>query len=565
MRTPWGVVVIGAGPKALFALEQLRAHLDEARALRDVAVTVVDPGREPGTGSAYATDQPSLLRLNVDARILDAPAGAGFAGFPAWAAATHPDLADEPFPPRAVVGRYLRERWDRLSAGPGPAWIQVRRARATALRRGREGWTVTAVGPDAATVHLGPFEEVLVATGHAARHAGALAERWRAPYPLVPSALPVAPLLSPDVVPPRSRVVVRGGALTFLDVALALTEGRGGRFVETGEAALAHRRGAAEPAVLLPTTRNGLLLDAKPDPRRPPAAPDPAVLDRARGRLRLLGADAPVDEVIEQVAATAAEVLQVVRTDGRSAREHVDDTLRTGAEPDLPTGPGRAGAALARSVDVALGGSSPGPAWALGRTWAALYPQVTAAVRGSSADRSAWCRFRAAADVLERFAFGPPLVTARKLLGMIGSGAVDLSAVDHGTRVDGAGVHGLPGGDPPDLVIDAVLGAPGVVDVRDDLIEQLRAAGLVSRAPGRRGVRVDEAGTARDPHGAPVPGLALLGRPTEDHVVGHDTLNRHLHCEISRWALRVSARVTAPRPAGAARPRPRSTDERNLR
>lgn len=545
--SPLRVVVVGAGPKALFALEQLCAHVDGGRAAGKVAVTVVDPGPEPGTGTAYATGQPSLLRLNVDARILDAPAGDSFPPFPEWVARTHPELADDPFPPRAVVGRYLRERWDRLSAGPDTGWIRVRRARVTALRRAHQGWVATAVGPDAAGEHLGPFDEVLVATGHAARHRGALAERWRAPYPLVPSALPIGPLLEPDVVPPASRVVVRGGALTFLDVALALTEGRGGRFVETGEAALTHHRVAAEPAVILPTTRHGLLLDAKPDPRRPVAAPVLAVLDGARARLGALGADAPVDRVLDGVAATAAEVLRVVCPDVAHARELVDDTLRTGAEPDLPTGPGRAATALARSVEVARGGRSPGPAWALGRAWSALYPQVTATLRDSSADPQVWGRFRAAAGVLERFAFGPPLVTARKLLGMVGSGAVDLSAVDGGVTVDSDGVHGLPAGGPsPDLVIDAVLSPPGVVDVRDDLIEQLHADGLVSLRPGRRGVRVDEAGTARDPHGAPVTGLALLGRPTEDHVIGHDTLNRHLHGEISRWALRVAARVTAP-------------------
>ncbi|MFD7022039.1 FAD/NAD(P)-binding protein [Promicromonospora sukumoe] len=547
MPSPLRVVVVGAGPKALFALEQLRAHVDDTRAADRIAVTVVDPGPEPGTGRAYATDQPSLLRLNVDARILDAPAGDRLPSFPEWVARTHPALADEPFPPRAVVGRYLRERWDRLSAGPPAGWIRVRRARVTALRREHQGWMVTAVGPDAAGEHLGPFDEVLVATGHAERHRGALAERWRAPQPLVPSALPVAPLLGPDVVPPASRVVVRGGALTFLDVALALTEGRGGRFTETGGAALAHHRGAAEPAVILPTTRHGLLLDAKPDPRRPLAAPVLAVLDRARARLWSLGADAPVDRVLDGVAATAAEVLRVVRPDTTDARSQVDDTLRTGAEPDLLPGPGRAATALTRSVEVARGSRSPGPAWALGRTWSALYPQVTAALRDSSADRQAWGRFRAAAGVLERFAFGPPLVTARKLLGMVGSGTVDLSAVDRSVRIDGDGVHGLPDGSPPpDLVIDAVLSPPGVVDVRDDLIEQLRTDGLVSLRPGRRGVRVDEAGTSCDAHGAPVTGLALLGRPTEDHVIGHDTLNRHLHGEISRWALRVAAGATAP-------------------
>ncbi|MGP5089661.1 FAD/NAD(P)-binding protein [Brachybacterium tyrofermentans] len=117
---PLRLVVIGAGPKALFALEELAALLvghpepvgrPGAGSPRELLeITVLDPGEHPGTGAAYDLSQPPELRLNVGSGILDAPAAGAFASFPDWAAREHPELAEEPYPPRAVVGRYLTER-----------------------------------------------------------------------------------------------------------------------------------------------------------------------------------------------------------------------------------------------------------------------------------------------------------------------------------------------------------------------------------------------------------------------------------------------------------------------
>ncbi|MGO3211414.1 MAG: hypothetical protein ACTIJK_16640, partial [Brachybacterium sp.] len=32
----------------------------------------------------------------------------------------------------------------------------------------------------------------------------------------------------------------------------------------------------------------------------------------------------------------------------------------------------------------------------------------------------------------------------------------------------------------------------------------------------------------------------------EDHVIGHDTLNRHLHTEIRHWAARLARTLVSP-------------------
>ncbi|WP_157975551.1 FAD/NAD(P)-binding protein [Brachybacterium sp. YJGR34] len=569
------LVVVGAGPKALFALEALTARLREREHGPRLAVTVIDPHAQPGTGAAYDPAQPEHLRLNVSARILDAPRTGDMPSFVQWVRTVRPDLAEDPFPPRAVVGTYLRERWAAMrGALERVATCRHLRGQVVSLERAGTCWRVrysapgagpAAVGP----VVVGPVDEVLLATGHARGHAGALAASWDGPMPLQPAVLPVTRWLGPERVPPGSRVAMRGAALTFLDAALTLTEGRGGCFelAEGCDGADRHRRAPEEPATILPTARHGLLLDAKPDP----AVPPPPQLEQAvaEGRRQLAAAQDGRGALTLQTALAVVATTAVRTLDGGDAargvaggagpeedplRRAVEHTLTTGAEPDLPPGPGRAEQALRRSVAVARGLRPPGPAWALGRSWALLYPQLTAALRGNDEAEEQWRRFRDAAQVLERFAFGPPLVSARKLLAMVDSGAVDLSWLDAGTTITPRGPRDLPAGSPePAVVLDAVLTPPGIRGITDPLLRRLHGTGVLSLRPGRRGAVVDPDGTAITAQGTRAEGLAVIGRATEDHVIGHDTLNRHLHTEIEHWADRLARRSAGgdgtPRPA----------------
>ena len=49
----------------------------------------------------------------------------------------------------------------------------------------------------------------------------------------------------------------------------------------------------------------------------------------------------------------------------------------------------------------------------------------------------------------------------------------------------------------------------------------------------------------RGADGAVTPGLSAIGRPTEDSVIGNDTLSRTLHPQAERWARGVVQRCRA--------------------
>ncbi|ROZ61859.1 amino acid decarboxylase [Kocuria soli] len=538
------IAVVGSGPKALFALESLSRRLskrtqDEPR----VQITVFDGNPSPGVGAAYSPEQPEFLRLNVTSEIVDVhePGASGrlVPDFLGWAAVNAPHLHRETYPPRADVGRYLRTAWAVVErrmatvAEVDHVFKRVVAAEPAALtQHGRSSWTLNT----ADSRGYGPYHEVLLCTGHDDDHAGALSHGWRSPTPLVPAVFPVENNLGEDQVPSGSTVAVRGAALTFVDAALALTQGRGGVFIDRGQDRFTYLRAGNEPARILPVSRDGLLLDAKPVVGGVPEDVQ-ALLVEARVRLR---ASSEMSQVLACVESTAVSILhqRTIRASS-DAEWQISYTLRNGGPPESER-LDRARRVLAMSVRAAEHPESTGPAWALGRAWAGLYPAIVENLSFREFEQREWAEFSALARAMERFAFGPPLVNARKILALVEAGVIDLSWMRAGVTIDGDGVHGPSDEDPePDVVVDAVLAPPGVSGSQQPLYRDLLERGVLSVPSGRRGARVTESGQAVDAVGEAVAGLSLLGRATEDYVIGHDTLNRSLHPQPQRWAERV--------------------------
>ena len=124
---------------------------------------------------------------------------------------------------------------------------------------------------------------------------------------------------------------------------------------------------------------------------------------------------------------------------------------------------------------------------------------------------------------MERLAFGPPPLQRGQARGADPAGRVDLA------HLQGLAARGDSRSTPccPARRSRA-------------LIDQLLRDGHLHVAEGRRGVVVE-------PTRQLAPGLAVIGRSTEDWVIGNDTLNRTLHEHADRWARRVAARIDSRR------------------
>ncbi len=87
---------------------------------------------------------------------------------------------------------------------------------------------------------------------------------------------------------------------------------------------------------------------------------------------------------------------------------------------------------------------------------------------------------------------------------------------------------------------------PGAANTHVPLLEQLLRDGHVRIPPGRRGLELAEDVTCVGADGTPSRGLSAIGRPTEDWVIGNDTLNRALHPQPDLWARRVISQGARP-------------------
>lgn len=332
-RTPQSVVIIGAGPRGLSALERLVALARERNTSSqereasdnlgevELVIHLIDP-YPPGAGIVWRTDQPERLLMNTTiAEQTIFPDGSCDFIEPG-AEPTGPSMAewylsgggsepvDSTFPSRVLYGRYLRDSYARIrKCAPANVRIEEHPTRVESvldlptvdLPAGVDSTKLTnATQP---TAESQPTDEpqqsaaeqlvkcadgttiiasaVVLAVGHIpsahteerARLA-AFARRSGGVY--LPQGLPAeAPVAE---VTPGSRVIVRGMGLNYFDMQTLFTHERGGRFHPTSDdvpgAHLRYERSRLEPLLFL-GSRRGLPYRSKPISARHPRSPVP--------------------------------------------------------------------------------------------------------------------------------------------------------------------------------------------------------------------------------------------------------------------------------------------------
>ncbi|MGY6634863.1 MAG: FAD/NAD(P)-binding protein [Alkalilacustris sp.] len=560
MRRPAAlrVAVIGAGPRALGALEALAG-----RHPGPLQITVLDPTAHPGAGPNFDPEQPALNLLNTPLHALDLPApcrpDADIGTVQSWLFAQGCPPAPETYLPRATLGRYLVARWRALEAHLTTCWgpdaLRHHRTRAEALEHGPGGWRIRTEA-----TQLEGYDTVLLCPGQPATRPDAQLARWRAHARatgarLLP-AYPTDGLIGAPGGWAGRSVAIRGLALSAFDVVRALTLGLGGRF-EGGQ----YIPSGLEPARVLPFS-----LDGQPPMPKPATAAIDAVFDPGQaGRSWLVAALAqgvraaagrppgpeatraclaPLVPALTPMVVTAMRRAGAVPGGAGHGRGACPGAWLTAeivgqAPPEHPD-PVRA---LAHGIAMAEGRRPPSAGFAAGQVWRHLQPALRAAysaLRPGPAAAAALVGFDAG---LKRYSYGPPVQSARELGWLIAAGRVSLRAaedpdIDLAPRLwrlcDGAG-----GWIEADTMVDAVLPTPGLEAVEEPLLAELRDKGLLQ--PLGEGL-----GAAIRPDGTPLPhagsGLALLGRLATGSLIGCDSIHDCFGAPVMAWARASGAR-----------------------
>lgn len=511
---PQSLGIIGAGPRALGALEAL------ARSAARPDVTLFDPCPHPGAGPNFDPDESPLGLLNIPVRAIDL-AGSPVAGFPDfadWSGCIDPDA----YPSRATLGAYLRARFDALAVS-GPLRITHRRDRVTMLAPLSEGgWAVDGMR----------FDAVLLAPGQPATSPDEQLRRWRDHAGGCPATLmPVYPMAALERAAQGwagKQVAIRGLGLSTLDALRLLSEAQGGRFVGGR-----YLRSGGEPARILPFSLNGLPPFPKPATAALDAALDPSEAETETFRAALddalrLAPDQALQRLCEPLA-DAARRIGVPAEDWLRAEiaspgsQHQDDPvaeLRRAiamARGDLPPDAGHVVGALWRKWqnDLRRGFNPADPA-----------PETAGAIIGFD-------------EGLKRYSYGPPVSGAERLLALIEASLVDLRATDDPDIVLTSAGWALSEGplrvEVP-VMIDAVLPPPALDRLDDPLIEGLRRRGAIRPAGQGLGAALAPDGGLIDRQGARVPGLAALGRIALGSVIAVDSIHDCFGAAADRWA-----------------------------
>ncbi|MER6995708.1 FAD/NAD(P)-binding protein [Streptomyces sp. NPDC000410] len=284
---PLVLAIIGSGPRGISVLERLavRATAEAEEAAgggatpRPVRVHLID-ATEVGAGRVWRTDQDDWFTMNTvisqvtmysgDPDGGPARPGAG-PSLGQWIEHRAAEFGEEPlgpddYAPRVRYGHYLVDVY-RTIADSLPAHVRLVpvTGRVTALRTGTDsGYLLSLDG----SPHLLEADRVVIATGHPFNAPDGFERDMldftaRVPgtrYLCGDSAADMP--LDEDAIPAGTAVGIRGLGLSFYDVMLSLTVGRGGEFHHGEGGTLVYRPSGREPRIVA-GSRSGLPIPAR--------------------------------------------------------------------------------------------------------------------------------------------------------------------------------------------------------------------------------------------------------------------------------------------------------------
>jgi hypothetical protein len=282
------LAIVGGGPSSTYVLERLVSLLRADPVAVDLEIHVFEKTGEFGAGAVHSARQPQTSFLNrivgqvsfaADETVVGAGDLLGESERPTlheWCQQEYRRTGDERFnlraedwPKRFMHGMALAAQFDRyvqhLREIPG-VHLELHEDEVVDIDDlGRRLELRCASGARIAA------DQVLFVTGHSVnkpekypRQAVWAAAASASGRTFVRYAYPLEATLTPDAVPPGSVVACSGAGLTAIDVALYLSEGRGGTFTRQEDGSLRYRPSGDEPARIAMVSGAGLFTFARP-------------------------------------------------------------------------------------------------------------------------------------------------------------------------------------------------------------------------------------------------------------------------------------------------------------
>ncbi|WP_227267715.1 FAD/NAD(P)-binding protein [Roseobacter weihaiensis] len=574
-KSNFDLAIVGLGPRGHYALERFAQELSRADTVKAVRILLVEETEQLGNGPVWDLSQPDSNWSNVNDRILELPARpeinlgtAVIKSFPSyhdWAvtnpAARSEDNSDH-YPPRNAVGTYLYERFATLLhplVEHGIANLVQERADAVAL---------TEIGA-CVTARSGVkffADQVLLTVGHQPTQQDPQIESWQAEIEardavcLFDEPYPVGPIVDAAKRRTKTTVAVRGYGLATIDVVRAIADAHGSfslrdeklrelKFTPTKEVA----------PTIIPFSLDGLPMGPKPiteqlDRQFAPSEKvlealgrelsDPELQARAKGKAFLLDAITPV-------IIGVFRGLEYKRDDTPSDNDALHHLVKAWIEDPaqghkcfLDTGQPPIDL-LKNLVQMANGSAPVSLDYCIGQVWRHCHPTIYRSLSHSALSDEVLADIIFTDESMKRYAFGPPMESLQQLIALYEAGMLDLEYLaDPGITVTDRGWVLTSGEDhtTAQVMVNAVLDAPKIADVRSPLIEGLLQDGLVAPVHDELGVATTADGYVISQNESVLP-IAVLGRLAKGTIIGVDAILECFGDRPRAWASSAAKRA----------------------
>ncbi|MBM7824835.1 diaminopimelate decarboxylase [Arcanobacterium pluranimalium] len=535
------IAIVGAGPRGTAALSAIAAKVTQPVTVHLFGVFNGDGVSVAGQGTPFDVTQPEYSRFNARTAIVDqfGPYRANRVpvsdanpsndpaefhkkledsvaslhtapDFDTWAKKKYPQYVND-FPPRKVIGEYLVYCYEYVKKALPKNIELVEHGWASKVSGVPGSWRVT-TGKQTFTV-----DELLLTVGHSLNPPKpvSLEDFGGKTRAYIPFAYPLSIL---DDIDADAVVAVRGAGLTFIDVALALTEGRGGKFSEDGSQYVSSKKQVKK---ILPLGLEGIFLDIKPNIDVVRDLIGKRTLDATNKKIR---ESESLSEILDLIRGLTLDVLKKL---DYPYPEAIFDGVVAGSAPSE----GNSRGTLADSIAAYDGKRKLGAKAVFAGVFLLLADAILDVLPGKEWPNDEWETFRRWNSLVDIYGFGPPPINARKILTLIDAGVIDTSWLDKS-------VDALELPESVDVVVDGVLAPGGYWPGAFPELAEIEDYLLVWNED-RNGIRIGEDASVLDSDLKPVNGLAAFGRITEEWELGMDTLNSSLHGQLPLWAERI--------------------------
>lgn len=572
------VAIIGAGPRGLYAFENLYSSYAKLSPIVDFHVTIYEKSETLGTGSAWAIDQAETNWTNIAQRALVDLHGRSQISFKNLAVPAFPKYLewlpkdarhksiDEPdrFPPRSTVGNYFVERFATIAdVLIQEGLLTVYHSQVETIEQAENKFVVSD-----SQKNNEYFDEVLFAIGHQSTEDSSQLQEWenfekRANCTLFKHPYPISQYSFDKVNEQGTNVAVRGFGLSAIDLCRAFAEIDGGRFELTDPQThqMKYVPGSDLNLTIVPFTLEGLTCVPKPLNGAVDRAftPSESQLDTFRSKLRSATENhQSINDIhffVDAITNLSADIFVNL---GELSYSHdygvdvvsdkikqwvLDKTYHDELLLDTRNTPlsqmieyvGMATATLPVSLD-----------YCVGQVWRHCQPTIYKELSHTQIHDDIISEIVRLDEESKRYSFGPPVDSIQQLIALANEGMLNLSYLhdpdieltQNGWRLsfDSNTINCT-------VMINSVLAPPSILETDTTLVKKLLEDEMLKPIHSKLGVTTNTYGSVESQSGETLHHLTMLGRLCKGSVIGVDAILECFGTRIIDWAEAAARRL----------------------